>query len=586
MSPRAQQGQESISRRHFLGLIVAGGAAIYLADRYDVGPFADDDHHEAVAPPSSSEAIGFDDVEGVKKRAEQLEKHSEQELAAYLLEAKHVSFDDKFPRVRESMTWAAKSGAFPLVNPEGDINKGLDDCSPNVPAQKPLLVTLALLNDAGIDFTINSLATSSDHMPTSHHYMGRGCDIAQDDNTVTVMRFIHNLNKEGIVAVDDLFAPGNPEGLGLNDGKAGVGNEGNHLHFSTQPAEHVKEVYQDPADAVLFPAQHIEGLIKSELGIDISTYFNIDRDKADKLIAIESEAYKTHKIAEGIFPPSVMQWKKEIERASKHYHVPANLIASLITIETCGIASASSAASANGVMQVVPSAHGARIDKISGRDFKNDDERAEYLREHPEKCIMIGTSYLAELFESARKVHSDLDPYHPAVYARVAAGYNGGPNKIKQDFSQWPLESQKYANFASAFYVDACVSNVLTVKGGLDEAEKVTAAMQSPAMVGRMRTFRALGPLGNDVPYKTYSDRYRALEQAHPGVTDDEVTNWPARTAYNLLAAGYDNDSVSAVRTRVTTGLTPGLAFWTAHGGYSSFNADPANVAWAAEAAK
>lgn len=561
-------------RRWFLKTIIVGGIAAAAAHELHLGPFAD--HDKTDVPHEFDGQLSLDNIDEIKDRAAELAKHSEQELAAYLLESKHVSFDEEYPRIKESMLWARKEAVFPLVDPKGDIDKGLDHASPNVPVQKPLLVLLSLMSDAGIDYEITSLATSSEHGEGSHHYQGRGCDIHQGESTLEIMKFVNAMHAHKIVAMDELFAPGNPQGLGLNDGAPGAGNEGNHIHLSTKALENPRERYLDPTEAEVFVDDKAAHVAK-QLGVTPATYFNIDADSATKLRKETGGFAGSEEVVQGVFPPSVMHWKEHIEAAAERTGLPANFIATLVTIESCGNQRAASGADAHGLIQVVPHYHRERIDRISGKRFKEgeagDADRAQYLKDHPAKSLMIGADFLKELVAAAREVRPDLDPEDPVIYMRAAAGYNGGQGNIDAGFSHWPLESKLYAVYVSAFYADVCMAIGLK-KAGVN-SDDIAEALKSPAMTERMRAFREFGRKST---YDDYSRAYRRLEVPHPGVKDDKIVDIQTRTLVRLMAAGYDKYSNRG--GEVIAGMPPALTFWTAHGGFGTLRASAANNEW------
>ena len=565
------------------GPVDRGRRAIIEAGIYGAGlllfrkPFHGDVPSRELGPPVPSLEIKSSDEDSIRSRAEELSGYSVERLAQYLIDADNISFDPETPRIKTSIEWAALEGVFPLVDPEGDIKDGLQDVSPFVPVQKPLLVVLALLNDAGLNVEVNSIATSSEHSQSSNHYQGRGVDLAINKDSVEAMQFISRLHTSGIVKIDELFDPSNTDRLGLSDGKPSAYTEKSHIHFSTAEVATQERI---PRPVLFEKATEDTAKILDELNISPASYFNLDRNDATRLAKTAGFDSKGASSLLPVFPAEVAKYKESIQRTAKKYSVSPNFIAAIMSIETSGRSDLSSSADAHGVIQVVPKYHRDRIDRIAGQQFDNDAARGRYLLDNPEASIEIGSDYLAGLLAKARKDQPELDPNDSAIYARAAAGYNGGPARTKEQFEQWPLESKKYANFMSAFYLDVSVAGELRNRADMSD-EQIALSMRSETMYARMVAFRAMGASQGNGGYKSLSDAYRRVEVASPGCIqsgEDEIIIVDAKTRalYNLALAGYDNFKNDAAL--ITPGLPPALTFLNGHGNIRMFNGSRANT--------
>lgn len=575
--------QPGMERRDFLGKVVVGALAWGIVKSnllFDVTePNKNEENPLLETTPSEDQLIDPDNIDALSSRAEELNDYSVEDLAGYVLESERITFDSDYPRIEESMKWAKEKGVFPLVDPEGDIKDGIGNASPSVPVQKPLLIALALINDVGLEAEVTSLSTSSEHGQGSHHYRGRGVDIANPEEPIALMGFLNRLNAEGIVLIDELFAPGNPGGFGLNEGQPSDATEGDHIHFSTMQEENWLEVELLDKDSKMFENDTAND-VAEDLGITPGSYFNITREQGQQLAEFGGfeNGLANEKLFRELFPAEVSTRAEAIEFAAREAGISPNFLATIATIESAGIETATSNADAYGITQVVVQYHRARIDRLSGINFPaeeaGDQEREQYLLNNPDVALRVGADYLKELLDTARTANPELNPNHPAIYARTAAGYNAGPARVSQDWAEWPFESQMYSNYVTAFYIDTSIAGAL--RSSEMDSEEVSRAMVSESLYARMVAFRAFGSKDG---YEDYSDAYRLLEVSHPGVDENGViVNPEARTLYNLAKANYesfDNEALS-----VTRGLPPAVQFWVAHGGFNLLRSSEENALW------
>ncbi len=128
-----------------------------------------------------------------------------------------------------------------------------------------------------------------------------------------------------------------------------------------------------------------------------------------------------------LFTPEVRYWEQNILSWSQTYRLDANLIATVMQIESCGDPLARSSAGASGLFQVMPY-HFAQ-----GEDVFDVEINAKR-----------GLSYLQRAWQNAQ---GDV--------RRTLAAYNGGMMRVNQEESLWPAETQRYVYWGSGIYEDA-----------------------------------------------------------------------------------------------------------------------------------
>jgi hypothetical protein len=128
-----------------------------------------------------------------------------------------------------------------------------------------------------------------------------------------------------------------------------------------------------------------------------------------------------------VFTPEVQYWKDKIVQWSKQYGVEANMLATVIQIESCGDDMVGSNAGAQGLFQVMP------FHFAEGEDMHDPDTNAKR-----------GIEYLKGGLERADG-HIGL----------AMAGYNGGWGVIDQGWGGWYRETRLYYMWGSQLYLDA-----------------------------------------------------------------------------------------------------------------------------------
>jgi hypothetical protein len=140
-----------------------------------------------------------------------------------------------------------------------------------------------------------------------------------------------------------------------------------------------------------------------------------------------------------LFTPEVQHWSKNIIEWSQQTGIDANLIATVMQIESCGDPFAKSSAGAMGLFQVMPF------------HFENSEDPYK-----PATNARVGLRYLEQAL-AARN----------GVVRLGFAGYNGGITGAKRPESQWPDETKRYVYWGSGIYEDA--ANMKTNSDRLNE---------------------------------------------------------------------------------------------------------------------
>ena len=127
------------------------------------------------------------------------------------------------------------------------------------------------------------------------------------------------------------------------------------------------------------------------------------------------------------FSKPVQFWGRSIQQWAKQWDLNANLIATVMQIESCGDPEAISKAGAAGLFQVMPF------------HFKEGENPID-----PETNALRGLTYLKRSLDLA---NGDI--------RQALAGYNGGIGLIGIDETQWPTESVQYAYWGNGIYQEA-----------------------------------------------------------------------------------------------------------------------------------
>lgn len=139
-----------------------------------------------------------------------------------------------------------------------------------------------------------------------------------------------------------------------------------------------------------------------------------------------------------LFTPEVQAWEGKILQWSESYDLDANLIATVMQIESCGNPRAVSPAGAQGLFQVMPYHFQSGEDPLA-----------------PGINAKRGLKYLRGALEAGGNVRLAL------------AGYNGGIQGATRPQELWPAETRRYVYWGVGIYKDAKIGKSSSTR--LDE---------------------------------------------------------------------------------------------------------------------
>lgn len=158
-----------------------------------------------------------------------------------------------------------------------------------------------------------------------------------------------------------------------------------------------------------------------------------------------------------LFTPEVQRWASQILGWSQEFGLPADLIATVMQIESCGHPTVSSSAGAMGLFQVMPFHFAWNEDPFD-----------------PPTNARRGLAYLRRAVQLAQG-----DP------ALALAGYNGGHSLMDVPPDGWPAETQRYVMWGAGLWEDvsAGASASQTLERWLDAGGRSLCqrAAQTPA---------------------------------------------------------------------------------------------------------
>lgn len=127
-----------------------------------------------------------------------------------------------------------------------------------------------------------------------------------------------------------------------------------------------------------------------------------------------------------IFTPEVQAWRVSILRWSQAFQIDANLVATVMQIESCGDPTAVSPSGAAGLFQVMP------------YHFSPGENPTD-----PDINARRGLTYLAQSLHLA-----------DGQYDLALAGYNGGHGLLAVEPSGWPSETRRYLYWGAGILND------------------------------------------------------------------------------------------------------------------------------------
>lgn len=112
------------------------------------------------------------------------------------------------------------------------------------------------------------------------------------------------------------------------------------------------------------------------------------------------------------YPPAILQWKSNIEKAAEIYHLDSNLIAAVILQESGGQSDAYSSSGAVGLMQVMPH-DGIAASFMCGNQPCFADRPSISDLNDPDFNIQYGSQLLRSLIDHHQSLREALKAYGP-----------------------------------------------------------------------------------------------------------------------------------------------------------------------------
>lgn len=175
------------------------------------------------------------------------------------------------------------------------------------------------------------------------------------------------------------------------------------------------------------PTVFVMGLVLLGL-ISYGTFRNLSPEPIKQaLSAGQTRVASQPESVAAFFSPSVLHWTVAMEKWAEDYGLDANLVATVMQIESCGDPQALSSAGAAGLFQVMPF------------HFEAGEDPTD-----PVTNAMRGLAYLKQSLNASG---GDI--------RKALAGYNGGIGVINQPEAYWPSETRRYADWGSRIYAEA-----------------------------------------------------------------------------------------------------------------------------------
>ncbi|MFW5719400.1 MAG: transglycosylase SLT domain-containing protein [Candidatus Dojkabacteria bacterium] len=279
------------------------------------------------------------------------------------------------------------------------------------------------------------------------------------------------------------------------------------------------------------------------LGITYGTFFKIpDQYDLTKINAINDAQQLLP-----IFPPSVIGHKALIYKLSSEYDVPVNVIATIMTIESCGYDQATSYVGAAGLFQVMPF------------HFKEADDMYDHLI-NGRKGMEVLLDFKNLVNNAVKGAESNWAASHDDVriWARALMGYNGGNDAA--NVRKVPNESWLYGDHFIRFALTAEIAQKLREEGLGDF--QIIQALRSNAVDLRSYYLSQLVLTNPNYDHGLYNFWIKQLAQAQ---VDTEIL-FGANRGNQEEFRGYDMP------------LSPGMRIWTnGLGGLTLFLESPEN---------
>lgn len=176
--------------------------------------------------------------------------------------------------------------------------------------------------------------------------------------------------------------------------------------------------------------------IAKELGMNAGSLFQVSEFTMNNL-----KKFNNGKLLR-IFPPSVMQYKTQIEKLAAQYHISPNIVALIMTIESQGDSNAGSEAGAQGLMQVMPNHFPSTM---GPKDMKE---------------VLTNIEKGINVFITFYNYSKDNNTGYAFIMNRALMGYNGGGRGVTDTYPELIKEQMG----ETCFYGEHVTRFILTLE--------------------------------------------------------------------------------------------------------------------------
>lgn len=298
--------------------------------------------------------------------------------------------------------------------------------------------------------------------------------------------------------------------------------------------------------------------IARQKGITVDSFFLFKEAVLDNLSAFLGDTLFP------IYPLTVLDNRKLIYNLAKDFSVPPNVIATIMTIESCGIVNEESqGVGAQGLFQVMPF------------HFDQAIQNNPKAMQDPILNGKTGMNYFIKVcLPAAREGFlSGYSKDHVNIYARAMMAYNAGRYGATESFANLPDETKLYGDHFIRFAMTAELADGLRKKenGDLDILKKLS----STEMDARSWALQEFNRIEKDKGGYSYDEYIAALKEIvldSPGVDKKTQTFTKNGESFNRDYKKY------LAKPQYKVKASPGLRIWLALGGLGLFLKDTRNT--------
>ncbi|HKC14381.1 MAG TPA: transglycosylase SLT domain-containing protein [Patescibacteria group bacterium] len=267
-----------------------------------------------------------------------------------------------------------------------------------------------------------------------------------------------------------------------------------------------------------------------------------------------------------IYPLTVLDInnRKLIYALAKEFSTPPNVIATIMTIESCGIENEESPSiGAQGLFQVMPF------------HFDQSIQNNPKAMQNPLLNGRTGMKYFTQVCLPAARAGypSGYPKDHVNIYARAMMAYNAGSSGATVNFNNLPDETKFYGDHFIRFAMTAELADGLRKKenGDLDIVKKLSST-EMDARAWALQEFNRRSKEKAGYSYDEYIAALKEIVLETPGVDKKTQTFTQTGEGFNRDYKDFLSDHKYALK------VSPGLRIWLALGGTGLFLKDKRNT--------